>query len=547
MAAASSSGTNQQLTLDSPSFEKLLAAAWVLQCLHDQLHPQVNSSKIIVQAVAPLGEKQTAISAQREMVKPTILPSAVVIGARSQPRAISTRSVDDETRTERIKAQEAIETGILNLDVTVKRLLSPKLSRGGVIRQPAAKLEVPPIPLAPLELEPTPPAEPRAEVAHAEPSFVRHESLDSKKVVPAVSSNFKSRLNRLYGAFTLRAIRVSRALIIPTRANIRTNIIRLDEAVARYRADFRLRTDKNPAWRLSSFNFQSRLSRLYGAFILQAVQVVRAISIPTQTHIQSNIIRFRDVAARYRADFRLRRDKKPASQGWSRNLGATFNRLLGVWTQRASTIRVNFSLRSLRAIAIATPVWLLAVVASLLLLPTWWHQPFQGARASVSSPAAAVAAATASAPVSVHSDRPSSHHAERIESTEPRQAAPIPNFAVSHEQITDPTTSAVVAQLSRYEINGLRRRAKYGDDSAAFTLGMAYEVGRYLRQNCTEASRWVTAAAQAGNPAAQYNLGLRYRDGDGVSASRVESEKWLRKAAHRNRQAKVALQLLASR
>jgi TPR repeat protein len=105
-----------------------------------------------------------------------------------------------------------------------------------------------------------------------------------------------------------------------------------------------------------------------------------------------------------------------------------------------------------------------------------------------------------------------------------------------------------VAQLSRFEINGLRRQAKYGDDSAAFTLGMAYEVGRYVRQNCTQAARWVTMAAEAGNPAAEYNLGLRYRDGDGVSADLHESEKWLRKAAaHRNRNAKLALQLLASR
>jgi TPR repeat protein len=63
-----------------------------------------------------------------------------------------------------------------------------------------------------------------------------------------------------------------------------------------------------------------------------------------------------------------------------------------------------------------------------------------------------------------------------------------------------------------------------------------------------EAARWVAMAAEAGNAAAQYNLGLRYRDGDGVSADLDESEKWLRKAAaHRNPEAKLALQLLASR
>lgn len=105
-----------------------------------------------------------------------------------------------------------------------------------------------------------------------------------------------------------------------------------------------------------------------------------------------------------------------------------------------------------------------------------------------------------------------------------------------------------MAQLSRFEISGLRRQAKYGDDSAAFTLGMAYEVGHYVRRNCAEAARWVKMAAESGSPAAEYNLGLRYRDGDGVSADLHESEKWLRKAAaHRNRNARLALQLLASR
>jgi len=114
--------------------------------------------------------------------------------------------------------------------------------------------------------------------------------------------------------------------------------------------------------------------------------------------------------------------------------------------------------------------------------------------------------------------------------------------------VTDPATLSVVQGLSQHEISGLRRQAKYGDASAAFTLGMAYEVGRHVPQNCAKATRWVTTAAEAGNAAAQYNLGLRYRDGDGVSANRAESEKWLRKAAtHRNRQAKLALKMLASR
>ncbi len=139
------------------------------------------------------------------------------------------------------------------------------------------------------------------------------------------------------------------------------------------------------------------------------------------------------------------------------------------------------------------------MVANLLLLETWLHQPFQGARAmSAPSPSIAEAAVTANAAAPAHSTRSLSQPAKRIESTESRQLTSIPPFAASHDQITDPATSSVVAQLSRFEISGLRRQAKYGDDSAAFTLGMAYEVGHYVRQNCAEAARWVKMAAEAG-------------------------------------------------
>jgi GAF domain len=49
---------------------------------------------------------------------------------------------------------------------------------------------------------------------------------------------------------------------------------------------------------------------------------------------------------------------------------------------------------------------------------------------------------------------------------------------MSHMHITDRATENAVRTLSRYEMAGLRRRAEYGDDSAAFQVGMAYEIGR---------------------------------------------------------------------
>jgi hypothetical protein len=113
---------------------------------------------------------------------------------------------------------------------------------------------------------------------------------------------------------------------------------------------------------------------------------------------------------------------------------------------------------------------------------------------------------------------------------------------ISHLLITDPSTEDIVQNLTRFEVSTVRRQAATGDDEAAFQLGMMYEVGYDVKQNCSKAAEWVTKAAEAGYPPAQYNLGLRYKDGDGVTASTAEAEKWLNKAAAGNyRPARVAL------
>jgi TPR repeat protein len=128
-------------------------------------------------------------------------------------------------------------------------------------------------------------------------------------------------------------------------------------------------------------------------------------------------------------------------------------------------------------------------------------------------------------------------HAEAVPAT-PKLAptsSPVSPLANSptHHHITDPEARADVENMTRYEIATVRRAAQYGDDVAAFQLGMAYEIGYGMTQNCQKAAEWVTRAANDGNPAAEYNLGLRYRDGDGVAANSTEAEKWLKKAAER--------------
>ncbi len=118
----------------------------------------------------------------------------------------------------------------------------------------------------------------------------------------------------------------------------------------------------------------------------------------------------------------------------------------------------------------------------------------------------------------------------------------------SHRQITDRAAEAYVSDMTRFEIAALRRRAEYGDDAAAFQLGMAYEIGHGVSQNCVKAAQWVMQSADDGNAAAEYNLGLRYRDGDGIDPDPQEANKWLRRAfAHKYSGAKVALLAMNSR
>jgi len=113
----------------------------------------------------------------------------------------------------------------------------------------------------------------------------------------------------------------------------------------------------------------------------------------------------------------------------------------------------------------------------------------------------------------------------------------------SHHEITDPAVASALHSLSRYEVAGLRRRAQFGDDSAALLLGMAYETGTLVPPNCEKAAAWIAQAANAGRPAAEYNLGLRYRTGDGLPVDPEAAARWLTKAAaHKYPQARAALE-----
>lgn len=131
----------------------------------------------------------------------------------------------------------------------------------------------------------------------------------------------------------------------------------------------------------------------------------------------------------------------------------------------------------------------------------------------------------------------------------PALAPPAPESTVpepSHLRVTDGAALSRVEGLSRYEMETLSRQAQYGDDVAALTLGMAYELGRNVPQSCAQAAHWVAVAAEEGNSAAQYNLALRYFSGDGTPTDLEQARKWLENAARHGYQ-KARFMLQASR
>src|SRR5580704_14485912 len=68
-----SAGMNQRFALDPSSFEKLLSAAWVLQCLQDLLHgPQVDREETIAEPVKTQRQSETVSSSLQVAMKPLL-------------------------------------------------------------------------------------------------------------------------------------------------------------------------------------------------------------------------------------------------------------------------------------------------------------------------------------------------------------------------------------------------------------------------------------------------------------------------------------------
>jgi hypothetical protein len=94
-----------------------------------------------------------------------------------------------------------------------------------------------------------------------------------------------------------------------------------------------------------------------------------------------------------------------------------------------------------------------------------------------------------------------------------------------------PTHVALQAAGPVSPIQRLRLQAERGNVEAQFALAQAYERGRDVPKDKTEAIRWYQRAATQGDPFAQNALGDNYWEGTGVSKDDTEAVRWWRLAA----------------
>ena len=80
-------------------------------------------------------------------------------------------------------------------------------------------------------------------------------------------------------------------------------------------------------------------------------------------------------------------------------------------------------------------------------------------------------------------------------------------------------------------MDGLRAKADQGDQASQFQLGTAYDYGRGVTRNQTEAAKWYLKAAEQGNAEAQNSLGSMFQYGEGLTQDNAEALRWYQKAA----------------
>lgn len=76
-----------------------------------------------------------------------------------------------------------------------------------------------------------------------------------------------------------------------------------------------------------------------------------------------------------------------------------------------------------------------------------------------------------------------------------------------------------------------RSRAKAGDASAQYNMGVLYDRGLGVDQDYAEARRWYEKAAEQRYGRAEHNLGIMYESGKGVKPDMAQAAQWFRRGA----------------
>jgi len=93
--------------------------------------------------------------------------------------------------------------------------------------------------------------------------------------------------------------------------------------------------------------------------------------------------------------------------------------------------------------------------------------------------------------------------------------------------IQDRSGRCLLRRNSRYAVRLLRRAAESNDPTATGSLGYAYDVGRGIAQNKTEALRWYRRAVRLGDSSAASNASTVYRD----RGQLPRAHRWMMRAA----------------
>jgi TPR repeat protein len=93
------------------------------------------------------------------------------------------------------------------------------------------------------------------------------------------------------------------------------------------------------------------------------------------------------------------------------------------------------------------------------------------------------------------------------------------------------SVSPAAKEPSRTDWKKLTKKAPSGNIESQLQLAMAYDFGKGVEPDKSEALRWYRKAADTGNPEAQANLGYLYETGPEAVRNVVEAGKWYMRAA----------------